>query len=398
MVLLGGGVSGGDPLEKVGFYGLVLFTVGSALSITLAQGSFYGLVFLPWLLGGAITRRMAFPKSRIVYAAAFLLAAYVIATGFGINQVASLKYLKKLGLFFILFLTPLFLESERRLHVLISLLILGMTVNAIYGIAEWLVQLERYPSGASVGGTFGFYVTFGGVLVISSVLTYGRIWLKEPLKHRLAYGCAFVLQVFALLLTRERNALVGLIVGVLFFTLYRNWRYAPLVLALAIGMTFVLPGPMKRKVSRTSFAEKVVKTRLDMWNRSLPLMVRHPLTGVGPANVKQAFREEASDFNMRFRHVHNNYLQILLELGVIGFGAFLWMFGEGLRGALRHHFKYRDSDDFLSLTSLSAGAAIAGFLAAGLFEFNFGDSEVTMPIWFLLGVIVAIEKGIERRY
>ncbi len=384
----------GGLLERVGFYGLILFAFGSALSITLAQASFYGFVLLPWLVGVVITGRLTFPKSRVVYAALALLAAYLIATGFGINPVASLKYLKKLGMFFILFLTPLLVTSKRRVHLLISLVILGMTANAVYGITEWLVKVRYGVGRLSVGGTFAFYVTFGGVLVISSLLTYGRVWLDSPLKHRLVYAAAFALQVFALFLTRQRNALVGLVVGLLFFTMFTRRKYLSLLILVVIGGSLLLPHPMKDKVFRTRLSQKVVKSRLDMWNWSIPLIGRHPVTGVGPANVKEAFREEVPGFEMCFRHVHNNYLQILLELGLIGFGAFLWMFWEGLRGTLRNHFKYRQSDGFVSLTSLSAGAAIAGYLAAGLFEFNFGDSEVTMPIWLLLGVIVAIEKGL----
>ena len=58
----------------------------------------------------------------------------------------------------------------------------------------------------------------------------------------------------------------------------------------------------------------------------------------------------------------------------------------------------REFVDFLreQQYELHSKIVIAGFLAAGLFEFNFGDSEVVMPVWFLLGVIVAIEKWIER--
>ncbi len=397
--VLSGGL--GEPrgiVERIGFSGLILFSLGIALSITLAQASFYGLVLLPWLVGAVLARRVSLPRSRIVYAGAALLAAYIIATAFGIDRVVSLKYLKKVGLFFILFLSPVFLTSKRRLDLLLTLFIIAITANAVYGIAEWLFNLDYYRThGHHIGGTFRFYVTFGGVLVVSSMVTYGRIWLKGPLKYRLAYGVSFAVQVLALLLTRERNALVGLITGVLLFTFFAKRRYLLPVLAIVIGAALLLPHPLRDKVVRTRFTEAVVKMRLNMWTRSFPVIRKHPISGVGPRNVKEAFNRETPEFGMRYRHVHNNYLQILLELGLIGFGAFLWLFAEGLVGAVRCHFKHRDTDHFLSLTSLSAASAIAGFLAAGLFEFNFGDSEVLMPILLLLGVIVAIERGLSVR-
>jgi hypothetical protein len=39
-----------------------------------------------------------------------------------------------------------------------------------------------------------------------------------------------------------------------------------------------------------------------------------------------------------------------------------------------------------------AMAAIAGFLVAGLFEHNFGDSEVLLAATFVMGLVFAVDR------
>jgi O-antigen ligase len=77
-------------------------------------------------------------------------------------------------------------------------------------------------------------------------------------------------------------------------------------------------------------------------------------------------------------HLHNSPMQILVERGVIGFAAWLWIFvAFFLRatGVLRGLPASAAGDRALVLGSL---AACVAFLAGGLFEYNFGDTEVLL--------------------
>jgi O-antigen ligase len=67
-------------------------------------------------------------------------------------------------------------------------------------------------------------------------------------------------------------------------------------------------------------------------------------------------------------HLHDSPLQILVERGVLGLAAWLWLFG--------------------------AFAAIAGFLVAGLFEHNFGDTEVLLVAMFVMAITLAIDRDV----
>ena len=108
----------------------------------------------------------------------------------------------------------------------------------------------------------------------------------------------------------------------------------------------------------------------------------HPLVGVGPANVAHAY--------LRYHptrpqpHLHNNVLQLAVERGLPGLAAWLAvLFVLGL-GASRAR-----AEAPLELAPVVALGAIAALLVAGMFEYNFGDSEVAMT--FLLLTSLGLE-------
>jgi O-antigen ligase len=100
----------------------------------------------------------------------------------------------------------------------------------------------------------------------------------------------------------------------------------------------------------------------------------HPLTGVGPDMIKEvypAFKVKGA-VNQRSPHLHNVPLQIAAERGLPALAIWLWFIGTLIRDFWR-----RRNGDQPSLSN--AGLAVIGaMLAAGLFEYNFGDSEFLM--------------------
>jgi O-antigen ligase len=98
----------------------------------------------------------------------------------------------------------------------------------------------------------------------------------------------------------------------------------------------------------------------------------------------------------RTGHVHNTPLQILVERGVLGLAAWLWIwvaFYTRAIGLLRRLPGESRSERALVAGSL---AAITGFLVGGLSEYNFGDSEVVLVAWALMALPWAIGETAPR--
>ena len=123
-----------------------------------------------------------------------------------------------------------------------------------------------------------------------------------------------------------------------------------------------------------------------MWKSGLAMWRERPILGVGPGGVKRDYvryaREEA--VKKRTGHVHNTPLQILVERGVLGLAAWLWLafYADAVRRPRRLPM------DATAERALVVGAiaSITGFLIGGLSEYNFGDSEEVMVAWVIMAL------------
>jgi O-antigen ligase len=119
-------------------------------------------------------------------------------------------------------------------------------------------------------------------------------------------------------------------------------------------------------------------------------MIRsRPLTGVGPNMVERVYEiyRDPGAVEKVNPHLHNVPVQIAAERGLPALGVWVWFIVSATAAlvALRRRSRHP------SLTAAGL-AAIAAMLAAGLFEYNFGDSEFLMLFLVLITLPLAAER------
>ena len=125
------------------------------------------------------------------------------------------------------------------------------------------------------------------------------------------------------------------------------------------------------------------------------MVLDKPVFGQGPGMILAAYpryRWPEATHPMQ-PHLHNNLLQVAAERGLPGLAFFLWwafaVFAEALREARRD----AASSPGQAWAAGGALAALAAVFAAGLFEYNLGDSEVLMLVLLLTAVPFALSHG-----
>ena len=125
------------------------------------------------------------------------------------------------------------------------------------------------------------------------------------------------------------------------------------------------------------------RDRIHMIYTTWEMFKDFPWTGVGANNIAAAYHQyrhpDAIQNNM---HLHNNFMHILAERGLIGLSALILLFffiGWDLYGLSR-----REQPPEGTAISKAAFYSFLAFLVAGLFEYNFGDTEM---IFLLLSFI-----------
>ncbi len=387
---------------------LGLFLVGLAFSITLSESVLFLLGCLwVWRLRDASARTaLSFPLAAPVLA---LVGTTLLSAARAANPPASLVDAKGLLLLAILYVLVDALPDVDAADRFLTGLFLLVTAHAGLSVIQ-VALCPREPVSLPLlarffhrcdraHGFFSIYMTLAGVLNLVLLATLPRLFGRERRGWMLP---AWALSALGLALTLTRGAWLGFLAGAttLSLVLRRIWVVVAIG-GVLLAAFFLLPaGSLEHRLrSLGDPSDPTARERLYMWQSGLHIVRDHPLTGVGPGQVKAVFPRYAlpEAFKKTTSHVHNTPLQIAAERGVLGLLAWLWLwiqfFVEGVR-RLRKLGPGEARERTLVAGSL---AAVLGFLVAGLFEYNFGDSEVVMVAYAVMALPFVVERSPLRR-
>ena len=125
------------------------------------------------------------------------------------------------------------------------------------------------------------------------------------------------------------------------------------------------------------------------------LISSNPILGVGANNFSAVMNDYAGS---EFRHewiytVHNEFLLVFSETGVLGLLAFLWIYFDIIRRAWR---LWKSRDRVFSPMGLGIVAAVGGYLSH-MFVDIFSERGLLQLIWmFLVAIVAACEIILQR--
>jgi predicted permease len=95
-------------------------------------------------------------------------------------------------------------------------------------------------------------------------------------------------------------------------------------------------------------------------------------------------------------HAHSTPLQLAFDRGIPAAIFWLWLMFAFWLSATRTEKVFRETDDAATHgLLLGATGALAGFLLSSLVNYNFGDAEVALLIWWLLGTVARVGAGVK---
>jgi len=371
-------------LERLALFLLFGFVASLQLSIALA-GILLAATLLCWVC--LLVRDHARPSAPrffvplLVYAGATLVAA-----AFSRDPLTSLIDSKQLLLFLIV---PLVYDLARggRAVTLVDIIVAVGAASAALGVIQYGVlhydNLGQRPSGA-----LGLYMTYSGELMLVICAVVARLIFRQ---HDRAWP-ALVMPalVVALSLTLSRGPWVGACVGVGLLFVLRDFRLTALLpVAVALIFAFAPDSVTARMMSIVDMKDPSNKDRLAMVQAGTAIVSDYPLTGVGPNMVERVYplyRSPDAE-NWVNVHLHNVPLQIAAERGLPALALWCWFVATLLLDFLR----LRKTSSLPSLAA-SGIACVVAMIAAGMFEYNFGDSEFLMLFLVLVTLPYAAER------
>ncbi len=259
--------------------------------------------------------------------------------------------------------------------------------SAIWGLLEF-VFFDRRDLEHRMNGPAAHVMTFSGLIMPLSLM-FLILWWRERKWWQLAVALT---SSTALLLTFTRSVWIGWVAAVFVVLILSRARLAFYALpALILFITFMPLDLFSRLISVVDMQQSSNFDRLRMLEAGVEMIRDEPLLGVGPANVKDAYALYSKHDAPRPRppHLHNNVVQLWAERGILGLAGYLLLVALFLRESARAwHGPNR--------VWAEIGVAVTVSLAvAGLFEFNFGDTEVFYLLLNLMALIVVSQERTE---
>ncbi|MBE0479085.1 O-antigen ligase family protein [Candidatus Aerophobetes bacterium] len=428
-------------ISRIMEVGIILVVLGTPLVFSIwSKNNFllpkeaYAQSILIVLLGIYLIKTVDDKKFHLVKSDLWYpLLAFAAVTTISIVNTVSL-YLSLLDFanfvtyFFILFLTINFIRTHTQKNRIFWTLVAVCFISSIYGVFQFYDFDFKF--WARQGGRGNIFSTFGNpnrysgfvAAVIPAMVGY-FLTVKGTIKK---YILAFVIPLTytGVMMTFTRGAQLGLAVALFFMliialsffklsffkTFYKGIIYL-LCVFLVITAIFSTENPIN--ISRHTVAERAVSAvegeevsvvqRLMMWEISLLMTKDQPVIGHGIGTFKYHYlwyqgkyfdnpvNEDKLYLAVWAREAHNEYVQILVELGILGFIFWLWLLFAFFRGRYKQCKEERDNPHLLlARLGFSMGALV--ILVNATVDFPLHLIPNGILLFLLMGLATVVQK------
>jgi putative inorganic carbon (HCO3(-)) transporter len=372
----------------------------SGVFIRLSDISFL-LLPLVWLAGAGerihLAPRISLPTLAFILACLFSLANST-AAGYTFYQVLQLATV----FFCYFFIATNSLASREDLSLVVRFLMISLLFQSVLSIFQFQTAIDlNLRTGSEVSymtvgegwvrsyGTIGRPNGFGGYIVPLILLAQVMIISGVERRKGLCW-VAMLLGVAALVFSFSRGAWVSFAVANLFLVAVAlkrrlEWVRRLLLAQLVVGLV-IFPFTLVIIERLFGYDAGAAWSRLPLMKLAWNMITDHPYLGVGGNTfLNVAYRYITPDIaDAWVGEVHNMYLLVFAEAGVIGLAAFLWLMGAFFREASRLS---RAEDPFLAALGLGGMAAL---VAVGTHMFvDMYTGSILLDLLFFLAAALA---------
>lgn len=237
------------------------------------------------------------------------------------------------------------------------------------------------------------YETFAELIQIIAQLALGlalaHLRNHGPNKYFRIALAALVVLTAGLVFTAMRTVIVAFVIGACVVA-WRSLRGAykvvftfALFFVLAFGAVVVW---QTRARDALSLDDPSSELRLQVARVGLSRIALHPIFGHGMDSMKRHWNEWGFPGNDML-HLHSTPLQLAFDRGVPMLLLWIWMTVLFWIEIARAERRAADRSDTHVYGVLLGGlGGLTGLLASSLVNYNFGDAEVAMLFWWLMGI------------
>lgn len=398
-------------LPGIGFPLLMIAALLVPFSIsTGTQTKINSAILMTALLLGAwlvemliIDRQIKIIPERSIYAALLFIVATLISFGFGQLDwypTKSASIFSQIGQILIMILSMGgFITAAHRMQKPIwlkAMVFSFIIIGGIYSIGFILPPLRPY-----INRIFQRAVLDSLFWTWLIALSFGQFWMNTSLKPIYRIACLIIALsgIFNVLITKQSWASGWLpAMAAVFAIIFLTKPKIGFIALFLFGIILIIRIQIIQNYVFVGDNEYSMVTRLEAWKIMFQIIEKNPLFGVGPANYYfYTPFYNIMGYSVSFNS-HNNYIDLLAQLGVVGFGIFIWWAIETTKlgfSLLKVQLEPFEKSFVITAIGGLAGTLVAAFLGDWLipFVYNVGMEGFRSSVlaWVFLGSLIFIK-------
>ena len=313
---------------------------------------------------------------------------------YSVFPMASLtEFIRVLSFFAIFTTTYLLIKDKQSLISLIKVIIFSAIIPTIVGIMQ-------IATGTGMDGTLeNVYNRAFGTFAHPNILAYYLVFVATLAIFFTLRGQQnkindlwpiFVLPafVFLMIMTYTRGAWLAFVLALAPISLFK-YRQLIFIGAMAILIGYTSVDIIQKRINEIFIGGYTsLDWRINLWKDAAKIALEKPILGFGAGTAKQLILENRGA-SFGSYDVHNDYIKILIENGIIGLAAYCLLLLGLLRGLIEL-YKQETDEDFKNFILLYLGAILA--LSLSLTDNIMRQTALEWVFWATAGGVLAIRN------
>lgn len=361
-----------------------------------------GILLLLLLYAGAMRTGRRLDVERIGFYPLVMLGSVVLAVVFSYASGLSGRFLLyHVSAALLVLLTVSAVRNSEDLKRLCAGAVVCVGVTGAYGIFQRIQGVEVNASyvdlkvNAGMPGrvysVFDNPNTFAQVLLLLLPLVLALFLTAKHWQWKVVAAGVFCVGGMAMAMTYSRASWVGLACTMAVFVFLWKPKLIPAFIVVCIAAVPFLPATvLNRILTITNTADSSTSSRVSLYKAAIEVIRRSPITGAGLGTA--ATQEYIREFNLYhdkapFVHAHNFYLEVWIQMGLMGVVGFVSSMLWNIKNAAR---MARHSGPSVGRTvAIAAASAMCGAMVCGLADFLWNYPRVMCIFWFTFAMAIA---------
>lgn len=370
------------------------------LPLSRAGVSFFTVfLLLLWVIEGDFKNKASLLiKNKVVIAIVLFLAMNIVSLLWTNDVSSSLDYIRRY--WYLLPIVVLYTSIKKEfIPIILSAFIMGMFISEVISYGVYFDLWEFKHATKNNISPFMHHIEYSSFLAFTALILLSRIFSIEDIKLKILYSFFFITMSGNLFLTAGRTGQIALILGLYVLALisFKN-KFKAVFISTVLTVLLVTAAYNYSTTFHDRVYDAINSTvnviqsndycsswgsRVGAYITAQDIILEHPILGAGISDNMDSFRNIV---DMKYpymkcikslQHMHNQYLQVVTQLGFVGLFFFLFIFYN--LGSMKLVSKEFSNMKYLYLTVLTIA-----FIAEVLFHRAFSLALFSFVVGLLL--------------